>query len=527
MLENDLKFNTGIFLLFVIVLGIACVSRMMLRMKGKYALPPYANASALDNLFATAVQKSLFQLQRCRDFGNHIQADAFGGGNLGSTFQLRFPFSSPVIITTDYVLARAVLSGDASLNIQENERSHVSKRVSYLERNEGNLLTLPTSDSERHKTRKDIAPAFSTVNLLQSWPHIHAVIIDHFDKLREHAASGGIMNGKATIVVFFMRTLARGAFGVKFTDDGTEDDSSINGLAYLEAMDVAARERARQIMFPLRRFMFWEEGVQRSAVAQKELHRMAVKILKLHKIRQDQQPSSLTSPKPVTVLDHIAQHAYLKEITRLSDVTLFGFAGIDTTSYTFCFLLMEVARHPAVRTRLQQELSHFMPPLSSTYARGDTSAVNEKEMLSAIAGCEYLNHCVREIMRLWPVAASGPGRDLLRDIEYKGMLLPKGSLVIGHFYSMFRERWIDQPDAFLPERWCESNPQLPQLKEMLIPFSVGRRSCMGQNMALFQLKIVAAHFFHFFEFDLVGEPTFEFFLTLKPDQLSFRVRERA
>eukprot|EP01032_Pedospumella_encystans_P036517 gene36517-41327_t len=280
-----------------------------------------------------------------------------------------------------------------------------------------------------------------------------------------------------------MRTLARGAFGVNFTDDGTEDDNSINGLAYLNAMDAAARESSRQVMISWRRFMFWEEGVKRNAAAQKELHRAAVKILKLRKTQLEQQPSPSNRTKPVTILDHVVQHSYHKEITRLSDVTLFGFAGIDTTAYTFCFLLMEVARHPAVQHRLQEELAHFMPPLPSDHTDSDNSFSNEKDMLTAIAGCEYLNHCVREILRLWPVAASGPGRDLVEDIEYNGMLLTKGSLVIANLFSMFRERWIDQPDAFLPDRWCESNPQLPQLKEMLIPFSIGRRNCIGQNMA--------------------------------------------
>ena len=152
--------------------------------------------------------------------------------------------------------------------------------------------------------------------------------------------------------------------------------------------------------------------------------------------------------------------------------------------------------------------------------------MSEKELLSAIAGCEYLNWCIKEVLRLWPAAAGGSSRDLGEDIEYNGMLLPKGSLVVASYFTMFRERWIDQPDVYLPERWSDSNPQLPQLKEMLMPFSLGKRACIGQNMAMFQLRIVAAHFLHYFDFELVAEPTFEYFLTLKPDQLLMRVHER-
>lgn len=42
---------------------------------------------------------------------------------------------------------------------------------------------------------------------------------------------------------------------------------------------------------------------------------------------------------------------------------------------------------------------------------------------------EYLSWCMKESMRLWPVAGSGSARTILEDIEYNGMILPKGSVV--------------------------------------------------------------------------------------------------
>ena len=147
--------------------------------------------------------------------------------------------------------------------------------------------------------------------------------------------------------------------------------------------------------------------------------------------------------------------------------------------------------------------------------------------MSAIAGLEYLNWCIKETMRLWPVAAFGPSRELVQDL-YIGndLVLPKGSLVQSMFYSMFRSDWIDRANEFIPERWSSTNPQLPQLKEMWIPFSTGKRACLGMNLALFQLRLVAAYFLHSFDFELIVEPTFEFFVTLKPDQLLMKITER-
>lgn len=140
--------------------------------------------------------------------------------------------------------------------------------------------------------------------------------------------------------------------------------------------------------------------------------------------------------------------------------------------------------------------------------------------------CEYLNFCIKESMRLWPVAGSGSARTLLQDIEYKDYVLPKGSVVQTVFYAIFRQQWIDRPNEFLPDRWAESNPQVNDLKDMLMPFSLGKRNCIGQNMASMQLKLLAANFLRYYEFELMEEVQFEHFLTVKPQSLKMRIFRR-
>jgi len=43
-------------------------------------------------------------------------------------------------------------------------------------------------------------------------------------------------------------------------------------------------------------------------------------------------------------------------------------------------------------------------------------------------------------------------------------------------------------------------------------------------MAMFQLRIIAAHFVRYFDFELVEEPSFEYFLTLKPRFIRMKVK---
>jgi cytochrome P450 len=218
------------------------------------------------------------------------------------------------------------------------------------------------------------------------------------------------------------------------------------------------------------------------------------------------------------IIDRIVAHAYPSDTHRLGEIITFILAGHETSTNTLSFLLYELARHPDKQQKLQQELDALPdePPLT----------------LAQVSKMEYLNNCLRESMRLWPTATA-VGRTTVQEIQYEGFVIPKGRFVQCNFYSMFRERWIDRPDEFLPERWAESVThteaearQLHDLKEMFMPFALGHRNCIGQNMAMVQLRILSANFFKFFEFELVEEVTFEIALLMKPEELKMRVRRR-
>ena len=49
---------------------------------------------------------------------------------------------------------------------------------------------------------------------------------------------------------------------------------------------------------------------------------------------------------------------------------------------------------------------------------------------------------------------------------------------------------------------------------------------IGMNLAKFQLRYVAANLVHYFDFELEGEPTFEYFVTFKTDELMIKFKER-
>ena len=85
---------------------------------------------------------------------------------------------------------------------------------------------------------------------------------------------------------------------------------------------------------------------------------------------------------------------------------------------------------------------------------------------------------------------------------------------------------IRSPDAFIPDRWLDSDVDAETLKEFFFPFSSGKRSCVGQNLAQLELMLFLASFFHFYDFELVSEITELLHLTLKPQNAHFKVTNR-
>ena len=495
--------------------------------KGKM-LPPYApvSFSEIRRIFLNI--KGLEKVTFCSKVRELLKDDPSSRSKYGLIFRMPSMMVKYSIMTTDYEVSKLVLQGNHEVNIVESEKSKLFYGLNFLDPNVFNLVTHKTSNKDREHARKAYAVNFSYSSLQKQWVFMEEALLEEFSYFRSLIGGDakGVMNVKNEMLQFFLRVLGRSTFGIEFTFDGIEQEDAINGLKYLEMQESACRERIKSMNLPYRWLMFWDADVREGQAAAKYLKDVSDKILFHHQKRRQTKDIAGRTP----LIDLIDQQSYPSHIAKASDINILLFAGHDTTAFSFSFFLMEIARHPQVKAKLLAEIASVMPsvPLGrQEQTAADNLQHGDVKLMSAVIGLEYLNWCIKEAMRLWPVAAFGPIRELSQDF-YVGedLVLPKGSLVQSMFYSMFRSDWIDRPDEFIPERWSPTNPQLPQLKEMWIPFSSGKRACLGMNLALFQMRLFAAYFLHNFDFELTCEPTFEFFVTLKPDQLLMKVTER-
>jgi cytochrome P450 len=135
-------------------------------------------------------------------------------------------------------------------------------------------------------------------------------------------------------------------------------------------------------------------------------------------------------------------------------------------------------------------------------------------------------------MRLWPTVPI-IARTTVEEIEYDGIVIPERSLIQCNLYSIFHASWIGQPNEYIPERWSPGHELYDEkLREMFMPFAEGHRNCIGQNMAMIQLKILIANIVKNYEFELVeerdlkGDVEIEMALLMKIKKLVMRIKKR-
>jgi len=192
------------------------------------------------------------------------------------------------------------------------------------------------------------------------------------------------------------------------------------------------------------------------------------------------------------------------------------FAGHDTSTSTLTFMLHELARHPDVVRRLQEEQDRVLGDASPTAQQ------MEKEM-------PYLEMVLDEVLRLYPPAWIGPRRAIC-EYEFGGCTVPRDAYVNYCSWASHRlPEVFPEPEAFIPERFTrERKAALP--RGAYVPFGGGSRICIGKRFGQTEVKLVATKLLQRLRFEaLPGRiVTIRQMPTLSPDGgLKMRVKERA
>jgi cytochrome P450 len=174
-------------------------------------------------------------------------------------------------------------------------------------------------------------------------------------------------------------------------------------------------------------------------------------------------------------------------------------AGRDTTASLLSWLFHELLRHPEVFAKLRQTVVEtfgtYEDPQEITFA--------------TLKGCQYLQYCLNETLRLWPVVPGNARRTnkpttLPRGGGPDGMspVYLKAQTEVGYSVHVMQRRkdiWGQDADEFKPERFHGRRPGWEYL-----PFNGGPRICIGQQFALTEASYVVVRLLQRFDQILPG-----------------------
>lgn len=178
----------------------------------------------------------------------------------------------------------------------------------------------------------------------------------------------------------------------------------------------------------------------------------------------------------------------------LANLKLFLFAGHDTTSSTICWMFKLLQDNPTSLALLRAEHDSVLGPDPSQAAdllRASPQLLNQ---------LPYTHGVVKETLRFYPLAATvrqGEAGFSL-SVPRSNQQYPTAGTAIHDTPSVIQLDPAVWPRAneFLPQRWVPSDDEPlykpAAYKDAWRPFSMGPRNCIGMELAMVEIKLVAA-----------------------------------
>ncbi|KAM4772430.1 cytochrome P450 2K4-like [Rhinophrynus dorsalis] len=148
-------------------------------------------------------------------------------------------------------------------------------------------------------------------------------------------------------------------------------------------------------------------------------------------------------------------------------------AGMETTSTTLRWGLLLMMKYSEIQKNVQNEIERVI-------GSAQPKSEHRKEM-------PYTDAVIHEIQRFSNILPSNLPHATAQDVTFRGYFLPKGTYVIPLLASVLTEKnYFEKPDEFYPQHFLDAKGNFVK-KEAFLPFSAGKRSCVGENLAKMEL----------------------------------------
>ncbi|XP_075409789.1 cytochrome P450 2D17-like isoform X2 [Tenrec ecaudatus] len=187
------------------------------------------------------------------------------------------------------------------------------------------------------------------------------------------------------------------------------------------------------------------------------------------------------------------ESSFTDENLRMVVADLFS-AGMVTTSTTLAWALLLMILHPDVQRRVQQEIDEVI-------------GQEKRPELGDQARMPYTTAVVHEVQRFGDIIPLNVPHMTTRDTEVQGFIIPKGTVLFLNLSSVLKdERFWEKPFRFHPEHFLDAQGHFVK-QEAFMPFSAGRRTCLGEPLARMELFLFFTRLLQRFSFSVPpGQP---------------------
>ncbi|XP_077985922.1 steroid 17-alpha-hydroxylase/17,20 lyase-like [Glandiceps talaboti] len=146
-------------------------------------------------------------------------------------------------------------------------------------------------------------------------------------------------------------------------------------------------------------------------------------------------------------------------------------AGTDTVGNTAYWAIAYMLNYPDVQAKVHQELD-------------DVLGQDRLPQLSDRKRLPYCEAVIHEIMRIRPVAALAITHSTTCNTKLRDYKIPKDTLVTINLAALhWDEKYWKDPEEFRPERFFDKENNKMIKPDGFMPFSAGRRVCVGEVLA--------------------------------------------
>ncbi|CAG0918414.1 unnamed protein product [Notodromas monacha] len=162
--------------------------------------------------------------------------------------------------------------------------------------------------------------------------------------------------------------------------------------------------------------------------------------------------------------------------------------GAETTSTGLKWFFLYMVEHPEIQAKVHEEIEAVI-------------GVRAPEWNDHLK-MHYTQAAIHEMWRIPSVAPAGIEHLLLKDKEIGGYLIPKGTMIQGLIYAIHTDPtyWKD-PMLYNPNRFLNESGEFHiEHKDAYLPFEIGKRQCLGENVARITTFLAVATLLQKFRF---------------------------